>query len=41
MKKPVFQGTCTALVTPFGKDSVDIAVLHALLNTSLHMAWKR
>ena len=35
MKKPVFQGTCTALVTPFGKDSVDIAVLHALLEHQL------
>ena len=35
MKTPVFRGTCTALVTPFGAAGVDYAALDRLLETQL------
>lgn len=35
MKKPVFTGTCTALVTPFSNDGVDFEALFRLLDLQL------
>ncbi|NLE69324.1 MAG: 4-hydroxy-tetrahydrodipicolinate synthase [Clostridiales bacterium] len=32
MKTPVFQGTCTALVTPFTRDGIDLPALRDLVN---------
>ena len=32
MKKPVFQGTCTALVTPFTREGIDLPALTSLVN---------
>lgn len=35
MKKPIFTGSCTALVTPFTNDAVDYPALHRLLDFQL------
>ncbi len=35
MKKPIFTGTCTALVTPFGPGGIDFEVLDRLLDRQL------
>ena len=35
MKQPIFRGTCTALVTPFGQRGVDFAALDRLLERQL------
>lgn len=35
MKKPVFQGTCTALVTPFTEDGVNYVVLDQLIDQQI------
>ena len=32
MKKPVFQGTCTAIVTPFTENGVDVSALRRLVD---------
>ena len=35
MKKPVFEGVATALVTPFKQGTVDFAVMNQLLDLQL------
>ncbi len=35
MTKPIFRGTCTALVTPFGERGIDFTALDRLLETQL------